>query len=133
MARDSVVLISCNRPIAIRSCPQRVTLHGCRKPRPGKGTSLGKEAVLGASGRAGEETARVGRVRRSDFFTILLENAGLFLEPAHILHDLIDILRRNAFDLRHVAELPMVGPDAVGRRQLEGLIPVMVWLVDLMH
>jgi hypothetical protein len=27
----------------------------------------------------------------------------------------------------------MVRSDAVGRRQLEGLIPVMVWLVDLMH
>jgi len=27
--------------------------------------------------------------------------------------------RSDAFDLRHVAELPMVRPDAVGRRQLE--------------
>ena len=62
-----------------------------------------------------------------------LLNACLALQPADILHDLIDIPRSDAFDLRHVSELPMVRPDAVGRCQLEGLIPVMVRLVDLMH
>ena len=62
-----------------------------------------------------------------------LLNACLALQPPHILHDLIDIPRSDAFDLRHVAELPMVRPDAVGRRQLEGLIPVMVWLIDLIY
>ena len=60
-------------------------------------------------------------------------NACLALQPAHILHDLIDIPRSDTFDLRHVAELPMVRPDAVGRSILECLIPVMVRLVDLMH
>ena len=67
------------------------------------------------------------------FFSILLLNTRLALQPPHILHDLIDILRSDGVDLRHVAELPMVRPDAVGRRQLECLIPVMVRLVDLMH
>ena len=66
-------------------------------------------------------------------FSILLLNACLALQPPYILHDLIDIPGGNAFDLRHVAELPMVRPDAVGRGQLEGLIPVMLRLVDLMH
>jgi len=68
------------------------------------------------------------------FFSILLLlNARLALQPPHILHDLIDIPRSDAFDLRHVAELPMVRPDAVGRRQLEGLIRMMVRLVDPMY
>jgi len=38
-----------------------------RERRPGKGASLGKEAVLAASGRAGEVAAGVGRVRRATF------------------------------------------------------------------
>jgi hypothetical protein len=37
----------------------------------GKGASLGKEAVLADSGRAGEVAAGVGRVRRVTFFSIL--------------------------------------------------------------
>ena len=40
-----------------------------RERRPGKGASLGKEAVLAASGRAGEVAAVVGRVRRATFST----------------------------------------------------------------
>ena len=60
-------------------------------------------------------------------------NARLALQPPDILHDLIDIPRGNAFDLRHVAEFPMVRFNAVGRSQLEGLIPVMVRLVDLIY
>ena len=64
---------------------------------------------------------------------LLLLNARLALQPPHILHDLIDILRGDALDLRHVAKFPMVSFDAVGRSQLEGLISVMVRLVDLMH
>ena len=67
------------------------------------------------------------------FFSILLLNARLALQPPDILHDLIDTLWGDAVDLRHVAELPMVRPDAVGCCQLEGRIPVMVRLVDLMH
>ena len=64
---------------------------------------------------------------------MLYLNTRLALQPTHIPHDLIDILRSDGVDLRHVAELPMVRPDAIGRRQLECLIPVMVRLVDLMH
>ena len=62
-----------------------------------------------------------------------LLNARLALEPPDILHDLIDILGADAVDLRHVAEFPMVRLDAVGRSPLEGRIPVMIRLVDLMH
>ena len=39
----------------------------------GQGASLGEEVVLADSGRAGEETAGVGRVRRLTFLSILLE------------------------------------------------------------
>ena len=62
-----------------------------------------------------------------------LKNTGLFLQPPDILHDLIDVLGSEAFDVRHVAKFPMVRLDAVGRRPLEGRIPVMIRLVDLMH
>ena len=43
----------------------RDTLHGFRERRMEKGASLGKEAVLAASGRAGEKI---------DFFSILLKH-----------------------------------------------------------
>ena len=56
-------------------------------------------------------------------------NACLALKPAHILHDLIDIPGSHVFDLRHIAELPMVRLDAVGRSPLEGRIPVMIRLI----
>lgn len=61
-----------------------------------------------------------------------LLNASLTLKPAHILHDLIDVPGGYALDLRHIAELPMVCLDAVGRSPLEGRIAVMIRLVDLM-
>ena len=41
------------------------------QPCLGQGASLGEEAVLADSGRAGEVTARVGRVRSLDFLSIL--------------------------------------------------------------
>lgn len=61
-----------------------------------------------------------------------LKNPGLFLEPADVFHDLIDVVGRHPFDLRHVAELPVVRSDAVGRGILEGRITVMIGLVNLM-
>ncbi|OQW37757.1 MAG: hypothetical protein A4E20_17620 [Nitrospira sp. SG-bin2] len=57
-----------------------------------------------------------------------LKNAGLFLEPADILHDLLDVIRLHGVDLRHVAELPMVRFDAVGRRAQEGGIAMVIGL-----
>jgi len=60
-------------------------------------------------------------------------NACLTLKPAYILHDLIDIARGHAFDLGHIAELPMVRLDTIGRSPLKGLIAMVVRLVDLMH
>ena len=62
-----------------------------------------------------------------------LLNARLALEPAYILHDLIDIAGGHVFNSRHIAELPMVRLDAVGRSPLEGLIAVMVRLIDFMY
>ena len=62
-----------------------------------------------------------------------LLDACLTLKPAHIFHNLIDIAGCHAFDLGHIAELPMVRLDAVGGGPLESLISVMVRLVDLMH
>jgi hypothetical protein len=40
-----------------------------REHRLGQGASLGEEAVLADSGRAGEIAARAGRVRRATFST----------------------------------------------------------------
>jgi len=80
-------------------------------------------------GRASTTTLSEGGREEREY----LLNARLALQPPHIFHDLIDIPRSDAFDLRHVAELPMVCPNAVGRSQLEGLIPVMVRLVDLIY
>ena len=74
------------------------------------------------------------RTPLADCFSILmLLNAGLALLPPHILHDLINICRSDGVNLRHVAEFPVVRLDAVGGRPFEGLIPVMVWLIDLMR
>lgn len=60
-----------------------------------------------------------------------LKNPGLFLEPADVFHDLIDVVGRHPLDLRHVAELPMVRSDAVGRGVLEGRIAMMIGFIDL--
>jgi hypothetical protein len=79
------------------------------------------------------ELLREVRTPLADCFSILLLDACLALKPPHILHDLIDTLWSNGVDLRHVAEFPVVRFDAVGRSPLEGLIPVMVRLVDFMH
>ena len=57
----------------------------------------------------------------------------LALEPPDILHNLIDVISRRAFDLRHVAKFPMVRLDAVGRSPLKRGIAMMVRLIDLMH
>ena len=43
----------------------------------GKGVSQGEEAVLADSGRAGEVTASIGRVRNLIFLRILQEWSGL--------------------------------------------------------
>jgi hypothetical protein len=47
-----------------------------------EGAALGKEAVLAASGRAGEVVAGVGRVRSLDFLSIL---QGFFARGSDIL------------------------------------------------
>jgi hypothetical protein len=48
-------------------------LHSLR-PCLGQGASLGEEAVLADSGRAGEVAARAGRVRSLEFLSILRED-----------------------------------------------------------
>ena len=55
----------------------------------GKGASLGKEAVLAASGRAGEVAAVVRAGEKSDFFSILLAAP---IELRNHLND-VDLLR----------------------------------------
>ena len=49
-------------------------------PCLGQGASLGEEAVLADSGRAGEVAAGVGRVRRLAFLSILRDFILLFLK-----------------------------------------------------
>ena len=50
-------------------------LHSLR-PCLGQGASMGEEAVLADSGRAGEVIARVGLVRSLAFLSILLGQSG---------------------------------------------------------
>jgi hypothetical protein len=50
------------------------------RPCLGQGASLGEEAVLADSGRAGEVSAWVGRVRRLAFLSILRDFILLFLK-----------------------------------------------------
>ena len=68
-----------------------------------------RRGMRAKGGRAGNVT----REKREEEEELL--NACLALKPAHILHDLIDIPGGHAFDLRHVAKLPMVRCDAIGR------------------
>ena len=62
-----------------------------------------------------------------------LENTGLFLQPAHVLYDLIDVVRLDGVDLRHVAELPMMRLDPIGRSPLKGRIAMMIGFIDFVH
>lgn len=64
---------------------------------------------------------------------IQLKDSGLLLEPADVLHDLIDVIRFHGVDLRHVAELPMVRFDAVGGGPLEGGIAMVIGLIDFVY
>ena len=50
-----------------------------QRPCVGQGVSLGEKAVLADSGLAGEVAARVGRVRRLAFLSILLEATSVVL------------------------------------------------------
>ena len=61
-----------------------------------------------------------------------LRDSGLPLEPADITSDLLDIPGGHAFDLRHVAEFPMMSSDAELRRAQKRRVAVMIGLVDLM-
>ena len=61
-----------------------------------------------------------------------LKDTGLLLLPTDISNDLIDVGCSHRVNLRHIAELPMMGSDAVGRRTLERRITVMIGLIDLM-
>jgi len=65
--------------------------------------------------------------------SVRLENARLFLQPAHVFDDLIDIVRFDGHDLRHVAELPMMCPDPIGCGPVEGGVAMMIGLVDPVH
>jgi len=103
---------------------------GCSK-RPSSKAAASEEARRTL--RYVESLSEVRTPLAGIFSGLPLLNARLALKPPHILHDLINILRSDGVDLRHVAEFPMVRLDAVGRSSLEGLISVMVRLVDLMH
>jgi hypothetical protein len=63
------------------------------RPCLGEGASLGEEAVLADSGRAGEVAARVGRVRSLAFLSILREGSSVVLRV-----QIIEVLAfRNSF------------------------------------
>ncbi len=62
-----------------------------------------------------------------------LLDARLTLEPPHVPDDVGNVTRSHRFDLRHVAEIPMMRTDSAGCRHLEGLIAVMIRLINLVH
>ena len=61
-----------------------------------------------------------------------LKNTGLPLLPADISNNLVDVGCSHRVNLRHIAELPVMGFDADGRRTLERRITVVIGLIDLM-
>ncbi len=67
------------RPHEVWSVPPPVSIR--LRPCLGKGASQGKESVLADSGREGEITARVGRVRYLAFLSILRECLPHVFEP----------------------------------------------------
>lgn len=60
------------------------------------------------------------------------ENSGLTLQPPDIFDDLIDVIRRDPVDFRHVTEIPVVSANASESRALKGHVGMMVRLIDLM-
>src|SRR5436309_1419460 len=63
----------------------------------------------------------------------LLEDAGLLLKPPDVCDDLGEIVPGDIWDLRHVAELPVMGAHPHLRCAIEGAIRVMVGFVDLVE
>ena len=62
-----------------------------------------------------------------------LLDACLPLEPSHISNDLVGLCGAYPFDLRHVAELPVMGTHTILNRSVKRNIGVMVGFVNLMH
>src|SRR5580765_8482643 len=69
--------IYCEGERSTRSAVGTSSGHYSLRPCLGQGASLGKEAALADSGRAGEVAARVGRVRSLVFLSILRESASV--------------------------------------------------------
>ena len=63
----------------------------------------------------------------------LLEDAGLRLQPAHILDDLIDVFRCDRIDLGHIPEFPVVRLYPIGRGSLESGIAMVIGFVDFVN
>src|SRR5215467_252038 len=61
-----------------------------------------------------------------------LENTGLPLLPTDVSNDLVDVGGIHRVNLRHIAELPMMGFHSDRCRALERCIAVVIGLVDLM-
>lgn len=55
------------------------------------------------------------------------------LQSADVGDDIQNIALRHALDCRHVAEFPVMRPDAVLRRQDKSHVAVVAGLIDLMH
>jgi len=63
---------------------------------------------------------------------VLEDTVGL-LQLADISHDLSDIVGPHGWNRRHVAIRPVMRPDALLNRAIEGAISVMVRLVDAVN
>ncbi len=62
-----------------------------------------------------------------------LINSGLALQPSHVPNDVVNVTGFQPFDLRHVAELPMVSANADLHCPLKSDIGVMIGFVNLMY
>jgi len=57
-------------------------------------------------------------------------NSGLPLQPADVADDLLEFAIRYPLDPRHVAEVPVVGPDTPPGRQEKGCIAMVIGLIN---
>ena len=99
--------------------------------RPGKNDRRNVLELVGLPYEAIQNNVKPARMRTRDVNN--LEDAGLTLQPADIAGDLLDVGRSDSVDLRHIAELPMVGFDAGGGGTLKRRVSVMVGLINLMN
>src|SRR5690606_34192506 len=96
-------------------------------------SDLACRCMIVAMSVAGMATLRMFVSHDASPLRLLLSNADLALFTTDECRDMSDLVRRQAGNRCHVAELPVVGAHTVRYRQLKGDIGVMTGFVDLME